>query len=53
MLIVMKRGYTEAELEEVIQEIRKVGYHEFAALMARVRRLAEALDKSLSAPVKG
>lgn len=26
MLIVMKRGHTEAELEEVIQEIEKVGY---------------------------
>lgn len=26
MLIVMKRGYTEEELQEVVREIEKVGY---------------------------
>jgi 3-deoxy-D-arabinoheptulosonate-7-phosphate synthase (EC 2.5.1.54) len=40
----------EKALSDAAQQLHE---DEFAALMARVRRLAEALDKSLSAPVKG
>jgi 3-deoxy-7-phosphoheptulonate synthase len=49
-LIVETHPEPEKALSDAAQQLHE---DEFAALMARVRRLAEALDKTLSAPVKG
>ena len=35
MLIVMKRGYTEEELQEVVREIEKVGYRPHVSQIGR------------------